>query len=103
MSRRSAADSQALQRKATEIIAKDGLPVVASQQLADTLGVSRQTLHRYLSDLALDTHDPEKITQLKIEIMRRIAAKMDELDVAGTLTPGGAVDWTFGRQRGLGI
>jgi hypothetical protein len=23
--------------------------------------------------------------------------------VAGTITPGGAVDWTFGRKRGLGI
>ena len=23
--------------------------------------------------------------------------------VAGTMTPGGTVDWTFGRKRGLGI
>jgi hypothetical protein len=24
-------------------------------------------------------------------------------DVSGTMTPGGAVDWSFGRKQGLGI
>jgi AcrR family transcriptional regulator len=80
---------RAVERKkeeVAEIMVEKQLPVVASQQLANALGVSRMTLHRYLKDLQLETLDPEKSAALKIELLMRIAAKMDELEGKGCLS-----------------
>jgi AcrR family transcriptional regulator len=75
--------------KTAEIIVNEGLPVVASQQLATELGVSRMTLHRYLKDLKLTVHDPEKVAELKLAIALRIAEEIDKLEASRTLTPEG--------------
>jgi hypothetical protein len=88
MSRRS---DFAVRRKKAEVVKtmeENNLPPVASQALADQVGISRVTLWRYLQDMekSYATLAPEAILELKAKTLAAIAEQMDKVLSGETLT-----------------